>query len=68
MIYQYSGPVAGVHLADDVGDRVLIDGQRYELPEADADVQRLASLGFLAACNCDQAIESIEKKGAKRGG
>ncbi|QRO34128.1 hypothetical protein [Chromobacterium violaceum] len=66
MIYEYSGPVAGVHLADDVGERVLIDGQRYELPEADADVQRLASLGFLTAC--DQAIESIEKKGAKRGG
>ncbi|MGC0151044.1 hypothetical protein ACPRNU_01115 [Chromobacterium vaccinii] len=60
MNYQYNGPVAGVHIADDVGDRVLIDGQRYELPETDASVQRLAALGFLTLG--EPTVERSEKK------
>lgn len=49
MNYRYNGPVSGLHLADDTGEVVLIDGREYTLPDTDDNVLRLVGQGYLTA-------------------
>lgn len=59
MNYRYQGPVAGLNLADDSGEVVLIHGREYTLPDDDATVQRLCALGHLTP------LEAPAKSGRK---
>lgn len=63
MNYRYQGPVAGVNLADDTGEVVLIAGRDYALPTDHPAVLRLQASGLLTPLAEPETV----KKGAANG-
>ncbi len=64
MKYRYNGPVSGLHLADDAGEVVLIDGQEYTLPDDNENVRRLVGQNHLTPL---EAPAKVGRKGDRNG-